>query len=107
MCAPFLTALFARLLAVPTDARPLCAIHRMPDKRIPKGNLKMRTEQDYGTVCGTEDMCSTDEELKLVYGKMAKNNNIAKGGAAGAEAGAGDAEGEGTGAGAGAGAGAN
>lgn len=45
---------------------------KMPDKQIPKGNLKMRTEQDYPAVCVEAAQLCTEEETQPVYGKARK-----------------------------------
>ena len=42
---------------------------KMPDKKIPKGNLKQRAEQFYESVCAMNGVC-TKEDTKPIYGKV-------------------------------------
>lgn len=45
---------------------------KMPDKLIPKGNLKMTTEQHYPSVCvDAAELCTADD-VKPIYGKARK-----------------------------------
>ena len=59
------------------DYRPMMMVaEKLPDKKIPKGNLRQRSERSYPSVCLTHMLCN-ETEVAPLYSKLPEEAHAA------------------------------